>query len=285
VLAPIPIHSAITPSTQTVVTIVMAAFAVATLIFSLVRWRRTGEPTFLLLFLAGGCMLAMEPFVDTVGACWFPRIHSWVVFTAFGRPEPLWLCLAYFFYFGIGIGVFWEIIRRGVTQRRLWGLFAAGIVGDFLFEFILLRFHTYIYYGGQPLRVLRFPLWWAPVNALIVLVTAVAVARLERYLSGRRQLLIIPLAVSVSAAANAAAGWPSWLAINSRMSWAPRQLCGLATFALAAWFVSAMARIGASGPAPAPAPPPARVSAGARFEEGAPAGVAVRARASAATPR
>jgi hypothetical protein len=273
VLPRIPLHSAITPSTQTVVTIVMAAFAVATLAFSVVWWARRREATFLILFLAGGCMLAMEPFVDTVGDCWFPRIHSWVVFTAFGRPEPLWLCLAYFFYFGIGIGAFWAIIRRGVTRRQLWGLFALGVAGDSLFEFVLLRFHTYIYYGGQPLRVLRFPLWWAPVNALIVLVTAVAVARLHGYLAGRRQLLIIPLAVSVSAAANAAAGWPSWLAINSRMSWAPRQLCGLATFALACWFVSVVARAGASVPAPAaPAAPAAaavvaaRVSAGARVE-------------------
>jgi len=225
-LPPAPVHSAITPSTQTAVTIVMAAFAAVTLVFSLVHWARTGKPTFLLLFLAGGCMMAMEPAVDTVGGCWFPRIHSWIVFTAYGRPIPLWLCLAYFFYFGIGVGVYWLIIRGGLTRAQLFVLFGAAMLGDFILETVLLHFHTYIYYGGQPLRVLHFPLWWAPVNAVIVV---------------------------VSAGLNTAAGWPSWFAINATMPWAVRQLAGLATFALATWFVSLAAAI---APAPAGATEP-----------------------------
>jgi hypothetical protein len=244
-----PIHSAIDPTTQNWVTGVMAAFALGTLAFSLVDWARSRKPTFLLLFLAGGSMLAMEPAVDTVGGCWFPKIHSWVAFTAYGRPIPLWLCLAYFFYFGIGVGVFWSIMRRGVTRGGIWLLFAAGIVGDFVFETVLLHFNTYIYYGGQPLIVMKFPLWWAPVNSLIVVVAAATVVRLEQRLAGWRQLLIIPLAVSVSAAVNCAAGWPSWFVINTRMDSVPRQLGGVATFVLAAWFVSLIARL---EPEPAP---------------------------------
>jgi fumarate reductase subunit D len=242
VLPRIPVNSAITPSTQTAVTITMAAFALGALVYALYHWSRSGKPVFLMLFIAGGCMMAMEAAVDTVGACWFPRRHSWVVFTAYGRPIPLWLCLAYFFYFGILGGVFWTVMRRGIGPRGVWALFAAGIAGDAIFEITLLHFHTYIYYGGQPLRILRFPFWWAPVNSLIVVVVAGAVARFERQLSGRRALLIVPLAVSVSAAVNAVAGWPSWLVINSRMPWAPRQLGGLATYAVAAAVVSLVAR-------------------------------------------
>jgi hypothetical protein len=63
-------------------------------------------------------------------------------------------------------------------------------------------------------------------------------------------LLIIPLAVSVSAAVNCAAGWPSWFVINTPMAPLPRQLGGLVTFALAGWFVSLIARL---VPEPAPA--------------------------------
>lgn len=258
-LPPAPVHSAITPSTQTAVTATMAAFAAGAFVYSLWHWRRSGKPVFLLLFLAGGCMMAMEPAVDTVGGVWFPRVHSWVAFTAYGRPIPVWLCLAYFFYFGIGIGVFWTIIRRGVSARQLWGLFVLGMVGDFVFEAVLLHFNTYIYYGGQPLRALKFPFWWAPVNAVIVLVAATAVARFERQLTGRRLLLIIPGLVTISAAVNAAVGWPSWLVINSRMSWAPRQVGGLATFALALWLVSLLARL-----LPEPAPDTIRAPARAK---------------------
>jgi hypothetical protein len=245
-----PIHSAIDPTTQKWVTGVMAAFALGTLAFSVVDWARSRKPTFLLLFLAGGSMLAMEPAVDTVGGCWFPKIHSWVAFTAYGRPIPLWLCLAYFFYFGIGVGVFWSIMRRRSTHAQIWLLFAAGIVGDFVFETVLLHFNTYIYYGGQPLIVMKFPLWWAPVNSLIVVAAAAIVIRLQQRLTGWSQLLIIPLAVSVSAAVNCAAGWPSWFVINTPMAPFPRQLGGLVTFALAGWFVSLIARL-VSEPAPA----------------------------------
>jgi hypothetical protein len=237
------VHSAIAPSTQTAVTVVMAVFAVGALAFSLLHWRRTRNPMFLLLLVSGGCMMLMEPAVDTVGGCWFPKIHSWVVFTAWGRPIPLWLCLAYFFYFGILGGVFWAIIRRGVTRGQVWALFALGMAGDFVLETVLLHFNTYIYYGGQPLRVLKFPLWWAPVNSVIVVVLAATIVRLEPLLAGRRQLLVIPLAVSVSAALNCAAGWPSWFVINSHVGAVPRQLGGLATFALAGWFVSLIARL------------------------------------------
>jgi hypothetical protein len=215
-------------------------------------------------------MMAMEAFVDTVGCCWFPRGHSWVVFTAFGRPIPVWLCLAYFFYFGILGGVFWTYMKRGIRPAGVWALFAVGVVGDAIFEMILLHFHTYIYYGGQPLRVLHFPFWWAPVNSLIVVVVAGVVARFDDYLTGRRALLIVPIAVSASAAVNAVAGWPSWLVINSKMPWFPRQLGGLLTFVIAAWIVSLIVKLvprpqGAAAPAPVtstapPAPAPIAVA-------------------------
>jgi hypothetical protein len=251
-----PVQSAINSSTQTSVTAVMAAFALGAFAFSLFHWRRTRNPMFLLLFVSGGCMMLMEPAVDTVGGCWFPKIHSWVVFTAWGRPIPVWLCLAYFFYFGILGGVFWTIMRRGVTRAQVFGLFAIGMAGDFILETVLLHFNTYIYYGGQPLRVLKFPLWWAPVNSVIVVVLAAVIVRFEQALAGRRQLLVVPLSVSVSAALNCAAGWPSWFVINTPMGPVPRQIGGLATFALAFWFVSLVPRL-----LPEPAAHPVRSDA------------------------
>jgi hypothetical protein len=236
-----PIHTSIDETVQTNVTVVMGVIAVATLIFSLYHWRRTGKPTFLVLFVAGGLMMLFEPMVDTVGAVWFQKENAWVAFTLYGRPIPVWLCLTYFFYFGIGVGAGYLFLRRGVTRGQVWLMFGAGIAGDFLLETILLHYDTYIYYGDQPLVLLKFPLWWAPVNSLIVLVAAAVVYRFDDYLAGARQLLIIPIALTCSAAVNAGAGWPSWLVINSEMGWVPRQLGGLLTWVLALWFVSLVA--------------------------------------------
>lgn len=233
-----PFESAIDPTVQFWVTGFMGAAALIALIYALVHWRRSGKPTFLLLFLGGGAMMAFEPLVDTVGACWFPEGNSWIAFWAYGRSLPVWLCLTYFFYFGIGVGVTWQLMRRGLSRGQLWGMFVAGILGDFVMEATLLHFDTWVYYGWQPLVVLKFPFWWGPVNSLITMVAGAVVYRYEAQLTkGWRQLQIIPITLTVSAAVNTMAGWPSWLVINTDLGPVLTQVGGLATFALASWFM------------------------------------------------
>ena len=245
-----PFDSAIDPTVQAWVTGFMAVVAGLALVYALMDWRRSGKPTFLMLYLGGGAMMAFEPLVDTVGGCWFPERNSWVAFHAYGRPLPLWLCLAYFFYFGIGVGVTWRLMRNGLTRMRLWWLFIAGILGDFVLEATLLHFDTYVYYGWQPLVVLNFPLWWGAVNSLIAMVAGAVVYRFETYLrDGARQMLIIPITVSVSAALNTVAGWPSWFVINTEVGAALTQAGGVLTYALSLWFMDmVVSQVATDGP-------------------------------------
>ena len=42
------------------------------------------------------------------------------VFTLWDRPMPVWLCLTYFVYFGVGGGLTWLVLRRG--KRSLAGV-------------------------------------------------------------------------------------------------------------------------------------------------------------------
>lgn len=252
-----PLHATVGHGAQTGVTIVWAVLAVLTLLFALRHWRTSGRPTFLLLFLAGGLMVFFEPMVDAVGAVWFPT-DSTVVFRLYNRVLPLWVLENYFCYFGIGVGATWLALRANATPRRLWTLFALFIACDWGMETILLHLPTiYIYYGHQPLTVDRFPLWWAPVNSLIIIATALAIRQSETALRGARQLLIIPIAWTCSAACNAAAGWPSWLVINSHVSPVLRTLGGIATYAAAGWILTILTRITPAPPAGAPTPVPA----------------------------
>jgi hypothetical protein len=118
----------------------------------------------------------------------------------------------------------------------LWLLFIAGIIGDFVLEAILLHFDTYYYYGWQPLVVLKFPMWWGAVNSLITMVAGAVVYRYEEFLThGWSQLQIVPIALSISAAGNTVAGWPSWLVINTDLGPATTQLGGILTFVAAVW--------------------------------------------------
>src|SRR5271155_2758138 len=121
-----PLDATVSDTASTTVTIVMAAMALGALAFSLAHWRHSGRPTVLMMFLAGGAMMVLEPFVDTAGSCWHPSNLA-RAFTLWDRPMPIWLCLTYFFYFGVGGGLTWLLLRKASTRGVLWGIFAAGV--------------------------------------------------------------------------------------------------------------------------------------------------------------
>jgi hypothetical protein len=226
-----PVDSVISDTVDRNVNIVMLTLAGLALAYSLVSWRRTGRPTFLLLFLAGGAMMVMEPIVDVVGGCWFPS-NSWRAFELWGRPMPVWLCVTYFVYFGIGGGAIWTLMRRGAPARTLWLVWVGAVLADFALEATLMHWDTYLYYGDQPLVIAKFPFWWGAVNATIAVVVPGLIVLAER-LPGWRDVYIVPLALSTSAAINIVVGWPSWTAVNSGPSDVVRELLGVASFAIA----------------------------------------------------
>ena len=241
-----PLEMGIDKGAELVITTSLAAIAALGVLYALYHWWRSGRPVVLLLFVAGGLMMIFEPMVDTVGGCWFPK-DSWVAFEAWGRPLPVWLCLAYFFYFGIASALFWIGLRRGMTRAQIWIAFVAAMIGDLLFESALLTVDPYTYYGFQPLWLSNgFPLWWMAVNAGVPMVLGAMVYRFDDYFRGWRTLAIIPAGLTASAATNAAIGWPSWLVINTDLGWWPTQIGGLLTFAFAFWIVSLIAAAVAS---------------------------------------
>lgn len=218
------------------VTIVMSTLVLIAFSFAVIHWLKSGRPVVMLMFLAGGCMCLLEPMVDTVGGCWFPST-SMIAYWGWGRPLPVWLCLTYFAYFGVGAAVIWIAMKRGVSRRTIWLIFLGEMITDFVLETILLQFDLYTYYGHQPLMVGSFPLWWAAVNALITVTAATVVFYMARFLKGWGLLAIVPALLSTSAAVNAAAGWPSWFVVNTDVGPILTQVGGLATFALACGIV------------------------------------------------
>ena len=203
-----PAGLVVSPGVESTVTLIMAILLAVAFVFAIWHWLKSGRPVVLLLLIAGGGMMVMEPLVDTVGGCWFAP-NSTFGLHAYGRGVPVWVCLNYFDYFGIGGGLIWMAMQRGITRMQLHFIFLALIASDIVLEITLLHFGPYLYYGHQPLVVANFPLWWAPVNALVAIASAAMVYNLAASQSGFGLFLIIPAVLSVSAASNAAAGWPA----------------------------------------------------------------------------
>ena len=233
-----PLDALVTPGVEFWVTLINGMVTVVWLGYALLEWRRTGKATFLLLVLGGAAMCTIEPFIDTVGACWFPE-NAPVAFNFYGRPMPYWLIFSYPNYFGVGAAVIWRMMRAGMTQGKLWKLYIGMFLTDVILEVVLLPFGAYLYYGQQPLVFMHFPVWWATINCCTPIVMAAAMTRFEAYFAnGWRQLAIIPLSLTVTMAVNAAIGWPSWLVINTPMSPIITQIGGFASLALSVWLMS-----------------------------------------------
>lgn len=232
-----PLDVLVDPAVNLNVTIVIGLLAALGFAWALFDWRRTKKPFAVILFAAGGCMMLMEPMVDTVGACWFPK-NSWVGYEAWGRILPVWLCICYLMYFGVGVAVNWKLFQRGLTRGQVWTLFWVTALADTVLEETLMHFGAYYYYGYQPLILIKFPLAWAPVNSLITMVSAAVAFHFQDYFArGWRQFMLIPAMVSTSAAVNCMAGWPAWLVINTALPGWMTQAGGLVTCALCGWFM------------------------------------------------
>jgi hypothetical protein len=135
----------------------------------------------------------------------------------------------------------WMSLKKGMTRAQIWIAFLGAMIGDLIFESVLLIWHPYTYYGYQPLWLPNgFPLWWMAVNGLIPIVLGAVVYRFDDYFRGWRSLAIVPVALTTSAGVNAGIGWPSWTVINTDLGWALTQTGGITTFVLAFGIVHAL---------------------------------------------
>ncbi|MGI8662545.1 MAG: hypothetical protein ACR2LQ_04945 [Acidimicrobiales bacterium] len=195
-------------------------------------WHRTKDPIPLFCILGGAVCTLLEPMVDILGLCWYPRPGQTQLFELMGRPIPMFVLPGYMFFMGgltvLAIGV---VERRG--RRALFGLFPLLMLVELPFELVANHTGVYTYYGHQPLRIFDFPVWWLFVNTLVPLTAGLAITGLRPMLRGRRGWLVVALLPMLDAGINAAAGWPTWIVLNSEVPSFVTQAGGIATCALA----------------------------------------------------
>jgi hypothetical protein len=180
-----------TPTTaQTIITTILAAVVAGFVAAALADWRRSGSPAFLLMLVGGYVCSFNEATVDVLGHCFFP-VDGVIGYTAFGRPIPVWVILAYIVFFGGLSYVMALAFKRGASHRAM--CYGIGIFGvlNVLLEIPMLGAGLYVYYGNQPFTIGGFPVSWLVINSLGSLFGAVVVVRLSWFFTGARQLLLI----------------------------------------------------------------------------------------------
>ena len=207
------------PTYQLIFTIVLCAVCAGFILFALNSLRKTGSPLALLMLAGGALCVFIEPIVDVMGLCWFWRDGNWSMIELFGRPIPVWMLPTYTFFVGGQTFYAYKRFDRGDSMKGVWALYAIYALVDVFLEEPPLHFGLYSYYGSaEPLQPSMLPLWWPAVNAAMPMAAAALIYRLRPVLTGWKQLLVIPIIPMADGAANAAAGWPVWNALNSSES-------------------------------------------------------------------
>jgi hypothetical protein len=239
VIAQPPIHDLMPKIAEVVFT---AALAVMTCLFVVIAVRQLvvrKDPLLLYCVIGGALSALFEPIVDVLGQCFLKEHGAIGTYTYLGRTIPLYLLFAYPWYNGGLAYLYSRLMRRGVTTRTLFALWAATGVADVLEETPGILAHTYLYYGKQPFDFWGFPLWWAFVNPLMPLLAGALIYRLGPHLrTGLARVGVVLLVPMAGWMANAATATPAWITLNlTHTSYVWTYLGGFATLALALYSV------------------------------------------------
>jgi hypothetical protein len=237
-----PVNEAMPKTAETIFNIFIF-IPLAVFLAIAIRQIQQGKGPILLYCLLGGALAAaFEPIVDVLGLCFMKERHALETFTVLGRTMPLYICFVYPWYVG-GLGYLcYRLFERGMTTAGVYALWGVVGVVDVLLETPGILMHTYLYYGHQPLNIWGFPLWWGFVNPVMPMIAGALIYRTRPFLPGWRLaavILFIPMADGI---ANAAAGFPMWIALNqSDVSYVWTYLAAFVTLGLSllcVWLVS-----------------------------------------------
>jgi hypothetical protein len=208
-------------------------------LFAFRELARGKGPIFLYCLIGGAIAVIWEPIVDVIGQCWLPsRGQHWEAFTLLNRHVPLMMPFVYSWFVGGQGYLFYRIYERGIDRRRLTQLWAVVFLVNILLESPGIVADVYTYYGKQPMDIWGFPLWWAIVNPLMPMIAGAMIFKLRPQLRGIGLALATVAIIPVSdGVANAAAGWPVWVALNTNVGYAGTWIASFITLGLALFVV------------------------------------------------
>ena len=156
-----------------------------------------------------------EPVTDLLGLCIYPHQGQHTYLETFGRKIPIYLALAWLWYFGPFVWIFKKMFDARTPAKVWWLIYIGAAIGCTLFEITPLHFELWHYYGNQPLVFMKMPVWWGLVNPVAIIGPAYVFHRVSPRLQGATVLLGIPLLGMSIAGFHAAASLPVAVALNT----------------------------------------------------------------------
>lgn len=206
------------------------------------------------LTFAGTALSAVmiEPIYDNTLLYWYPDENSLAFFRGYERTIPWYVPLGYAWFFGGTAYAVWRFIESGSSAGRIWQLFFATVVIDWLAVSICEWLNLSAFYGNQPFHIVGSPIWFSFCDATGGFVLGAALYKLVPYLRRSKRLWLLLLPSFTYAATLGSTTAPVSLALNSAwpspLVWA----AGAATMAfcmVAIHVIAEMAALRRNGPA------------------------------------
>ncbi|KAA0233897.1 MAG: hypothetical protein JJLCMIEE_01114 [Acidimicrobiales bacterium] len=237
-----PVHDA--PEAAFVVyTVLMALVSIGFLAWWALSAQRRQEPVLPLLLLGGAVAGLVEPFLDNVVLFWWPPEQQTELFEAFGRTIPLFVPIGYAWFCGGLLYFAARLYDRGAGAGHVWLLFAAVAVVDFVAIGLTTWLGIAGFFGGAPMRIAGFPLWWAAIDGVDVILGGAVVWFLTPVLRGRRRLYLVLVPPVMIGMAGGGIGWPISTALNSGWSTPAKWAAAAVTIGLGLSIVHLVAQV------------------------------------------
>jgi hypothetical protein len=196
--------------------VIAIVFLVICVAWTALNFRRCGWLPVLLL--VGGTIASLqESMIDRMILLWYPADAPNVVFTAMGHHQPLYMIIIYAGFVGMGSYVAYSTLVANPGGRGLWAVFLGIIALDAFFEIFATATGVFSYYGSQPFQVVPdgWPLWVAFIAAGSPVLAGTALYVLVPLVHGRARAALVLVPPLAWAAVYFAAGWPTFVTLNS----------------------------------------------------------------------
>jgi hypothetical protein len=193
--------------------------------------RRVG-PALPMLLLGGALSGLMEAWLDNVVLVGYPPHQNLPVIHAFNRSVPLFVPIGYAWFCGGLLYLVARSYQRSVSAIKVWTLYGAIAVIDFVAIGLSSWVGILQFFGRPPMNIGGYPLWWAAIDGLDVILGATIVFVLLHHLRGRAQawLVLVP-SIALGSCAGLV-GWPISTALNSSWSTTAKYGCAFASIGL-----------------------------------------------------
>jgi hypothetical protein len=196
--------------------VAMAVAVVASIYYAIMLVRKEDRLNPIYILIGGTLTVFYEPMGDLGAHVTFHADQINAV-AAYGFHVPTWMIGAY--TIAVGTSIIWmiDMIRKGLTAKKWWQLYATMVVVAVLFELPLIYLGAIEYYAPQSLSVFGYPIWMAFMNCTgLFFVPATIIYLLSEHgiINKRNAFLLIPLTPLVVAGSHTAADFLRGHVIN-----------------------------------------------------------------------